>query len=288
MIDRLARIDVPGDNAGMKAFNASPDDARSRTLGAYVGSKGGAGVFQRIAGLFPAHSMYVDAFLGHSAVLRHKTPALRSIGIDADAAVIERWRSVEWPGLDLVHGCGIAWLRDAAAWLPADALVYCDPPYVLSARGHRRYYRCELSDQEHSTLLTVLEALPCSVFLSGYMTPLYARRLAGWDHEEFNAQTRGGVRREHLWYRRSTLAVLGGETRWAGRDFRERERIKRKAGRWASRYSAMAAEERAAVLSACLRVERELASSTPTMPPGKPESAPLDGTLDHLLVRGVG
>lgn len=221
----------------------------------YVGSKDAAGVVERIAGLFPAHSLYVEPFLGNGAVLRRKTPALHSIGIDKDYDVVKAWRALNWPGLEVLDCCGIKWLSRAASWLPADALVYCDPPYVLSTRGHRRYYRCELTDAQHVELIDALDALPCAVFLSGYASELYARRLRTWSHEEFNAQTRGGTRREHLWFRRSSIATVGEEARWAGRDFRERERIKRKATRWASRYLTMPPAERAAVLGEVLRAE---------------------------------
>lgn len=236
----------------------------------YIGSKDAGGVVERIAGLFQPHSVYVECCLGNGAVLRRKSPALRTIGIDKDPRVIAAWRELGWPGLELVRADAIKWLRHAAAWLPADALVYADPPYVLSTRGHRRYYRCELSDAEHSELLDVLDALPCSVFVSGYECSLYRRRLTTWSHESFPAQTRGGTRIEHVWYRRSIIARFGEEARYAGRDFRERERIKRKAHRWASRYLTMPPAERSAVLGACLSAEASARVTARTRRPAHP------------------
>jgi site-specific DNA-adenine methylase len=78
----------------------------------YPGGKGGSGVWQRIINQMPPHKTYVEAFLGGGSVLLAKRPAVASIGIDADAAVIEAWRSspATTPNMTLVHGDGIAYL----------------------------------------------------------------------------------------------------------------------------------------------------------------------------------
>jgi hypothetical protein len=60
-------------------------------LGTYPGSKAGFGTLHNIIGAMPEHQVYVEAFLGHGAVLRAKRPACSSIGIDADAQIIARW-----------------------------------------------------------------------------------------------------------------------------------------------------------------------------------------------------
>ncbi len=217
----------------------------------YPGSKDAAGACERILASMPPHSVYVEPFLGGGSVVRRKTPALRSIGIELDPEVAAAWSRVAMPGLELVLGCGIAWLESEGPGLPADGLVYCDPPYMHETRSHRRLYRCELSDADHARLLDALEALPCSVLLSGYMSPLYARRLAGWSHQSYRVMTRGGARTEHLWSR-STIAGFVGAAGRAGRDYRERERIKRKAARWVANFAECPRHERDAILAALL------------------------------------
>jgi hypothetical protein len=79
----------------------------------YDGGKAGAGVFQALINLMPRHDLYVEPFLGAGAVLRKKRPAPRcSIGIERDArALAEHWRGDEVPGLALLEGDGLAWLR---------------------------------------------------------------------------------------------------------------------------------------------------------------------------------
>jgi DNA adenine methylase len=230
---------------------AAGGDGGSGPLPGYFGSKGAAGVAQQIISRMPPHSIYAEVFLGGGAVLRRKVPALTSIGVDADARVIQAWRAAEWPGLQLIHGDAIAWLEGPGLDLPADALVYADPPYPHSCRQSRRRYRCELSEADHWRLLSALNDLPCSVMISSYNNPLYRSMLRGWAHATFPGMTRGGVRQEHLWSR-STIAAAGVGTRYAGSNFRERERIKRKAARWASMWRAMPPAERGAVLGAVL------------------------------------
>jgi site-specific DNA-adenine methylase len=218
----------------------------------YPGSKDAAGSAQRIIRTFPPHSIYVELFLGGGAVLRRKTPALRSIGLDRDPRVVRRWRAVQWPGLEVFCCDAIEWLEQWGPALPGDALVYADPPYPLGTRSKRRLYRYELSDEDHARLLAALDALPCSVVVSSYANPLYARKLAGWDHDQWRAATRGGARTEHVWFRRSTIARFGEDTRCVGQNFRERERLKRKASRWVAKVRAMPPRERAAILAAVI------------------------------------
>lgn len=234
----------------------------SKPFETYPGSKDAGGAAEKIIGTFPPHSLYVEPFLGGGAVLRRKRPALASIGIDNDPAVVERWRAFNWPGLEVIEADSFEWLRTVKMTLPADALVYADPPYMHETRTHRRLYRCELTTEQHAELLQILIALPCAVAVSGYWTPLYSLALTGWHLLSFDAMTRGGVRRECLWYRSTIANFTVGDPRYAGRDFRDRERIKRKASRWAAKFSRMDARERAAILAALL-----------AMPPATPAPA---------------
>ena len=99
----------------------------------YPGGKGRA--YQRIISLMPPHATYVETHLGGGSVLRHKRPARRSIGIDIDVGVVERWRYAGMAGLKVVHGCAAAFLRGCA--FSGDELVYCDPPYWPDAQRRR-------------------------------------------------------------------------------------------------------------------------------------------------------
>ena len=58
----------------------------------YPGGKGKC--FQRLINLMPEHATYIETHLGGGAVMRHKRPAQRNIGIDVDAQVIDAWRAL--------------------------------------------------------------------------------------------------------------------------------------------------------------------------------------------------
>lgn len=212
----------------------------------YPGGKGGAGVYQTIINLMPQHDVYVEAFVGGGNVLERKRPAASSIVIDRDEDVCAHWRSV-MSEATVVHGDAVQWLRERE-WTGRE-LVYCDPPYVHSTRVVRSLYQYEMSDEEHVALLSVLQALPVPCMLSGYQNAIYQHMLRGWRRIEFRAMTRRGVRTESLWLNFDPPAVPF-DLRYVGRDFRERERIKRKRDRWYARLSRMDAAERAVIMEA--------------------------------------
>jgi hypothetical protein len=41
----------------------------------------------------PYHTVYIEAFLGHGAVLLHKRPAQRNIGLDLDPRAVQEVRT---------------------------------------------------------------------------------------------------------------------------------------------------------------------------------------------------
>jgi hypothetical protein len=65
--------------------------------------------------------------------------------------------------------------------------------------------------------------------------------------------TRGGVRTEKLWMNYEQDASHWAS--FAGVNFTDRQRIKRKANRWANNYKQLPSGERLAILAAILEVE---------------------------------
>jgi hypothetical protein len=66
---------------------------------------------------------------------------------------------------------------------------------------------------------------------------------------------RAGVRTEKLWFNFTAERYFWAS--YAGSDFTDRQRIKRKAASWARRYQAMPRAERLAVLAGLMAVEAE-------------------------------
>lgn len=211
----------------------------------YVGGKNGAGVFQRIINQVPPHSVLIEPFMGSGAILRRIRPCSIAIGIDkADRApYLKGLRHAKF-----VQGCGIEFL-ERYDWRGGE-FVFADPPYLKATRSTMRdLYDFELTDADHERLLRVLVKLPALVMLCGYPSDLYNQALPGWRRIYHQVMTRGGLADECLWLNYPAPVSLH-DYRHLGADYRERERIKRKAARWVANLKAMPALEQQAVFSA--------------------------------------
>ena len=219
---------------------------------AYPGGKAGAGVYPQIINQIPPHRVYISPFLGHDAVLLHKRPAIVSIGIDSDTAVVSWWKKSGLipPGAIVDKGDGISFLETYD--FKGDEFVYLDPPYLFETRSSKgRIYPHEFGDiGQHETLLTLLLSLPCPVAISGYWSSLYADMLATWRTISYTTRTRGGSKvTEYLWMNYPEPLELH-DYRYLGDNFRQRERLKRIRTRWLARLGRMDALERYSLLEA--------------------------------------
>jgi hypothetical protein len=85
--------------------------------------------------------------------------------------------------------------------------------------------------------------------ISGYPSEMYDGMLHDWHKTSFQAASHVGRRHEVVWQNFEPSPVLHDYSH-LGDDFRERERLKRKADRWRRRLQAMPERERRALLSA--------------------------------------
>ena len=218
---------------------------------AYFGSKATAGLCQALIALMPPHSVYIETHLGGGAIMRHKPAALRNIGIDLNGRALSRLRC-DYP-VELVHGCCHRFLKE----YPFDGteLVYSDPPYLHRTRKSARRYRHDYGDADHEALLKLLRSLPCAVMVSGYPSAFYDERLPGWRSASVQVMNQAGVATEQVWFNFEPDRAHWAS--FAGRNFTDRQRIKRKAASWGRRYRAMPPGERLAVLAALMAAEAE-------------------------------
>ena len=215
----------------------------------WLGSKATAGLCQALIALMPPHSTYIETHLGGGAIMRRKPAALRSIGIDLNGLSLSRFEC-DYP-VELVHGCCHEWLADFE--FDGTELVYSDPPYLHSARKSSRRYRFDYDDGDHEALLALLKGLPCAVMVSGYPSALYDGLLEGWRSASVQVMNQAGAVTEKVWFNFEPDRAHWAS--FAGRDFTDRQRIKRKAASWGRRYAAMPPGERLAVLAAVMAVE---------------------------------
>ena len=217
----------------------------------YFGAKSASGAFQAIVAAMPPHDTYIEAHLGSGVVMRAKPPAARQIGIDLDPGALLAFAAAGGhAGIELHVANCIGFLERFDFSGAGRVLIYADPPYVLATRSSAKRYLFDYADDDHRRLIACLRGVPAAVMISGYPSELYDELLADWRTFRFQAMTRGGPRTEQLW-----LNFPAGQVQWArfaGKDFTDRQRIKRKAARWAAHYRRLPAGERLAVLAALL------------------------------------
>lgn len=215
----------------------------------YFGSKATSGLCQPIIAMMPPHDTYIETHLGGGAIMQRKPPVLHNIGIDLDLKPLTAFECDY--SVEKIHGCAHQFLSSYT--YGGRELVYCDPPYLLRTRSSTRRYRFEYQEQDHIELLKILKRLPCSVILSGYPSTLYDEQLTDWNTIELQVMNQGGVRTEKIWYNFTPDRVHWCS--YAGKNFTDRQRIKRKAESWGKRYQALPRPERLALLSSIMAVE---------------------------------
>ncbi len=214
----------------------------------YMGSKAASGAYQAIIALMPAHDTFIDLYAGSGVILDRKGSAALSYAVDLDSEALEGIADAS--GLVKVCGDAVTFLDGFDYAAAGRVLVYADPPYLHSTRTSRQRYRHEMTDAQHGELLGRLRRIPAEVILSGYPSELYDSLLSDWKTCEFQVMTRGGPRTEKLWFNFTPSHVHWAS--FAGENFTDRQRIKRKAARWAANYRELPAGERLAVLTAIL------------------------------------
>lgn len=220
-------------------------------MAGYFGSKAIPGLYHNIIAMMPPHETYIETHLGGGAVMQRKPPTTRNIGLDLDPDSLAQF-SCDYP-VQLVNVCAHEFLANYA--YSGKELIYCDPPYLEETRTGPFRYRFDYTRQLHIELLEILKSLPCPVILSGYPSPLYDDLLDGWRTLELQVMSRGGPRTEKLWYNYDIDRVHW--ITYAGKNFTDRQRIKRKAQRWHDNYKALPHPERLAVMAALMAAEAE-------------------------------
>ncbi len=228
----------------------------------YLGSKAASGVYQKIIAEMPPHDTYIETHLGGGAVMLRKPPAKKNWGIDIDPETVEAFNQDNPDFLDRLADTLFIDVGDAVEFLrrfdyasAGRVLIYSDPPYLHETRSSSARYRHEYSVSDHYRLLQCLCAMPenVSVIVSGYPSSVYDNALPGWRSKEFQAMTRGGVRTEKIWMNYQEGAAYSHA--FAGSDYNDRYRIKRKAQRWKKKFAALAPAERLAIMVALGEVE---------------------------------
>ncbi len=214
----------------------------------YIGRK--KTLFKWIINRIPPHLNYYELFCGSAYIALNKKPAtginlindISRYPIDKINYKGSRNIKISMPAVDL--------LKDGKVLDRPDSFVYLDPPYPLSSRkGKRKLYKYEMTDLDHSQLLTSIIDRKFNCMISTSPNELYSSMLDRWNSETIQMQTRGGAVTEQIFYNYDKPTVLH-QYDYLGENFTERQRIKRKISRAIKRLISMEAAERNAVLAA--------------------------------------
>lgn len=110
----------------------------------------------------------------------------------------------------------------------SEDFVFADPPYIFSTRSTgKKYYKYEFTIPEHIEFLNYMISLPCKIMITHPEHDLYNKMLLGWRREDLNYMTRNGWFKDSIWmnYDPGAIELLNYEC--LGRDFTDRQRIKR-------------------------------------------------------------
>jgi DNA adenine methylase len=234
------------------------------------GAKSAMGAAEQIISMMPPHRVYLEGFGGTGAVLLRKRPAAVNVIIESDGEAAAQLRvsvkaciAMAAANVNVIEGD----VFDYAAGLLAmpDLVAYFDPPYVMATRRQARaIYRHEFDDADHERLGAIATdpSVRACILISGYAGSLYEALFKGWRREEFTVMTRGGPAVESVWCNFDPPQVLH-DARFVGKNFTDRQRIQRKARRWAQRLLSMPPGEKSAVLEHI----QECLSAPPSMRP---------------------
>ena len=221
----------------------------------YPGGKGNS--YHHIINLIPPHDTYIEPFAGGAAIAQAKRPAKKNILIDIDLEVVRKLSPIisteplpdhwEIKNVDAIEW--LDWFRFNPKSVDPNTFIYLDPPYPMSTRrSERDLYTHEMSDEQHQQLLAIITQLPCRVMISSYWSEMYSQALEDWYIYNYQSVTRGGtIANEYLWMNYPEPTRLH-DYRYLGENFRERERIKRKAKRWLNRFEGLPILERRAIM----------------------------------------
>jgi DNA adenine methylase len=236
----------------------------------YNGGKSASGTYQQIINHIPPHNIYIEPFAGHGGIFRHKKLAALNILNDKDTAIYQKWIAhgkktngaiyqeqfiqaslFDKPGKPVVILRNNDYSHIIAKFMDnPEAFIYCDPPYLMSSRrAQQKLYRFEWEgEQEHIELAGMLHNCKCAVMISSLPNSLYESLYKSYNSHEFNNTVRHGSQREIIYFNYPPPEVLH-DCQYLGKNYRDREDIKRMVKRWRKKLQTLPARKRVAILS---------------------------------------
>lgn len=221
----------------------------------YFGGKSGNGTYQTIINYIPPHKHFFSLYLGNCGVTRHIKPGLFMYLNDIDKRITDAWKASNLPDNYFVRNMpALEFLKSIAKENTLDAdnvFIYLDPPYKLSTRkSQANVYRFEMTDKDHTDLLTQIVAMTdqgFKIMIGHYPDAEYDQALTGWHTHDFYSMIRNGLVLERIYYNYELTHELHDYS-FIGKDFREREALARVKKNFVKKLNRLSPQLRAAIL----------------------------------------
>lgn len=197
----------------------------------YHGGKAGNSTYQNIINLIPRCELFIDAMVGNGGIACNlKLPALTVLN-DLSRSVIDQYNRFSGKHL-IIENLHVLDLVDKYENWPAKTFHYFDPPYLKSSRKNQQdLYEIEWTIRDHEKFISRVLTVTSDCMISHYPCNLYDTAFKNWNKFTFQSMTRSGLATECLYMNYQTPTVLQ-DYRYIGKNFTDRQRIKRKTTRF--------------------------------------------------------
>lgn len=217
----------------------------------YNGGKAGNGTYQNIINHIPKIELFVDAMVGGGGIFFNlNLPALTVIN-DYDRSVSDKYKKFKSAKIKVTNIDAMV-LIDKYGYRGPSTLIYFDPPYLKSTRKNNQdLYEIEWTMNDHVIFLDKIKNCTSNIMISHYPNHLYDQSLKKWASHTFQSITRRGMATEKIYMNYATPIILQ-DYRYIGKNFTDRQRIKRKVIRICEKLKNINPLERAAIITAVI------------------------------------
>jgi site-specific DNA-adenine methylase len=206
----------------------------------YYGNKANNGILQALINVIPPHDGYAELYLGSGGLLANKLPATINLGNDINPLISYSWKQLYSSEKSFRFTClpALSVLRHLEL-SPISWLIYLDPPYLKeSRRAVTDLYVYEMEKPGHIDLLNYVLNSKLKIIISGYASKLYSEALHNWNLKSVCTSVHGKAAVERLWFNFQVPIALH-DYRCLGKNFTDRQRIKRKVQRWKASFDSL-------------------------------------------------
>lgn len=214
-------------------------DLIARPIYNYPGNKARHGVLQMILNKMPPHEAYAELYVGSGGIYANKKPAAINLVNDIDPSISYSWKRLSRPNTIATNLPGVI-VGNILEGSKKKWLIYLDPPYLKETRrSSRDIYDYDDGDTAvHIDILNYISGSKHMIIISGYDNKLYNQKLKGWNKDQCTVSTHAGIAIETIWYNFPEPIALH-DYKVLGKDFTDRQRIKRKVNRWIKKFDSL-------------------------------------------------